>query len=130
MSADEILATVLGERTGYVRGKGYGKKPTKKSSLQQVDLEASMSSQMERMRQEMQEEMDKKLQEERKQMAVELKSKLEEEMAVELQSKLEEQMVVERARTDLQLEKRIEEKMDAWLIRMQQQGQDTSRMRK
>jgi len=33
MSADEILATVLGELTGYVREKGYGKKPTKKSSL-------------------------------------------------------------------------------------------------
>ncbi|KAK4354168.1 hypothetical protein RND71_026362 [Anisodus tanguticus] len=30
MSGEEILATVLGERSGYVRGKGYGKRPTKK----------------------------------------------------------------------------------------------------
>lgn len=89
-----------------------------------------MSSQMERMRQEMQEEMDRKLQEEREQMAAELKSKLEEEMTAELQSKLEEQMVAGRARTDLQVDKKFEEKMNAWLIRMQQQGQDTSRTKK
>lgn len=30
MNSDEILATVLGERSGYVRGKGYGKRPTKR----------------------------------------------------------------------------------------------------
>nr|XP_009778222.1 PREDICTED: uncharacterized protein LOC104227639 [Nicotiana sylvestris] len=33
MTRDEILSTVLGERTCYVRGKGYGKKPPKKSNM-------------------------------------------------------------------------------------------------
>lgn len=53
MNADEILVIVLGERTGYVGGKGYGKRPTKKSRAQQVELEASTSSSMESMRQDM-----------------------------------------------------------------------------
>lgn len=30
MTRDEILSSVLGERSGYIRGKGYEKKPPKK----------------------------------------------------------------------------------------------------
>lgn len=55
MNSDEILATVLGEWPSYVRVKGYGKRPTKKSRVQQVDIEASMSSAIDTMRQGMQE---------------------------------------------------------------------------
>nr|XP_033513494.1 uncharacterized protein LOC104101983 [Nicotiana tomentosiformis] len=56
MTRDEILSSVLGERIGYVRGKGYGKKPPKKSHFEAANLEASVSSAMATVRQEMQEE--------------------------------------------------------------------------
>ncbi|KAG5619501.1 hypothetical protein H5410_004719 [Solanum commersonii] len=64
MTRDDILSSVLGERSGYVRGKGYGKKPPKKTQIQQADIESSVSSAMKSMRQEMQADMDRKLQEE------------------------------------------------------------------
>ncbi|KAG5580169.1 hypothetical protein H5410_050796 [Solanum commersonii] len=73
MTRDDILSSVLGERLGYVRGKGYGKKPPKKTQIQQADIEASVSSAMESMRQEMQADMDRKLQEEQEQMTADLK---------------------------------------------------------
>ncbi|XP_015164285.1 uncharacterized protein [Solanum tuberosum] len=60
MTRDDILSSVLGERSGYVRGNGYGKKPPKKTQIQQADIEASVSSTMESMRQEMQADMDRK----------------------------------------------------------------------
>ncbi|WMV33229.1 hypothetical protein MTR67_026614 [Solanum verrucosum] len=77
MTRDDILSSVLGERSGYVRGKGYGKKPPKKNQIQQADIEASVSSAMESMRQEMQADMDRKLQEEREQMTADLKRNME-----------------------------------------------------
>ncbi|WMV18531.1 hypothetical protein MTR67_011916 [Solanum verrucosum] len=73
MTKDDILSLVLGEISGYVRGKGYGKKPPKKTQIQQADIEASVSSAMESMHQEMQADMDRKLQEEREQMIADLK---------------------------------------------------------
>ncbi|PHT27271.1 hypothetical protein CQW23_33125 [Capsicum baccatum] len=73
MIRDEILTLVLGEKSGYVQGKGYGKKPTKKNQTQQANIEASMSSSVESMRQEIQLDMERKLQEEREQMAAYLK---------------------------------------------------------
>ncbi|OIT36597.1 hypothetical protein A4A49_06472 [Nicotiana attenuata] len=136
MNADEILVTVLGERTGYVRGKGYGKRPAKKSRVQQVELEASMSSAMESMRQDMQAETDRKLQEEREQ-AVELQRKLEEQMAAELSRKLEDdrfelqrkleedraelqkKLEEERAHMNLQLDKRFQQQMATMMARIQ-----------
>ncbi|KAF3635285.1 putative formin-like protein 3-like [Capsicum annuum] len=36
MTSDEILSLVLGVRSGYVQGKGHGKKPPKKSQMQQA----------------------------------------------------------------------------------------------
>ncbi|KAH0706061.1 hypothetical protein KY285_010591 [Solanum tuberosum] len=45
MTRDDILSSVLGERSGYVRGKGYGNKPPKKTQIQQADIEASVSLQ-------------------------------------------------------------------------------------
>ncbi|KAJ8559607.1 hypothetical protein K7X08_003665 [Anisodus acutangulus] len=62
MSADEILTTVLGERTGYVRGKGHEKSAPNKLCET----------------------------EEREEMAAELQRKLEEQVASELH-KLEEE---------------------------------------
>ncbi|MCD7455724.1 hypothetical protein HAX54_029295 [Datura stramonium] len=69
MTRDEILSSVLGERSGYVQGKGYEKKPPRKTQIQQADIEASVSSVMESMRQEMEAGMDWKLQEERLEVA-------------------------------------------------------------
>ncbi|KAF3658770.1 putative formin-like protein 3-like [Capsicum annuum] len=73
MTSDEILSSVLGVRSGYFREKGYGKKPPKKSQTQQANIEASVSSTVESMHQEMQLDMEIKLQEEREQMAADLK---------------------------------------------------------
>ncbi|KAG5606359.1 hypothetical protein H5410_027851 [Solanum commersonii] len=41
-------------RSGYVHGKGYGKKSLKKAQIQHADIKASVSSTMKSMRQEMQ----------------------------------------------------------------------------
>lgn len=37
MTGDEMLLSVLGERTGYFRGKGYGKKPPSKRRMDHED---------------------------------------------------------------------------------------------
>ncbi|XP_055830883.1 uncharacterized protein LOC129899912 [Solanum dulcamara] len=112
MTRDEILSSVLGERSGYVRGKGYGKKPPKKTQLHQSDIEASVSSAMESIRQEMQVVMDRKLQEEREQMTVDLKKNMKED----LQKKLEE----EREHMKGKVDKMFQEQMAAIMTRMQQ----------
>ncbi|KAF3617707.1 putative formin-like protein 3-like [Capsicum annuum] len=87
MTSDEILSSVLGVRLGYFGGKGYGKKPPKKSQTQQANIEASVSSTVESMRQEMQLDIERKLQEEREQMAADLKRQMDQD----LQKKLEEE---------------------------------------
>ena len=39
MTGDEMLLSVLGERTGYFRGKGYGKKaPSKRARIQETKI--------------------------------------------------------------------------------------------
>ncbi|PHU07865.1 hypothetical protein BC332_24354 [Capsicum chinense] len=53
MTSDMILSSVLGVRSGYVRGKGHGKKPLKKSQMQQRNIESGVSSAVESMCQEM-----------------------------------------------------------------------------
>ncbi|KAG5568361.1 hypothetical protein H5410_064624 [Solanum commersonii] len=111
MTRDDILFSVLGERSGYVRGKGYGKKPPKKTQIQQADIEASMSSAMESMHQEMQADMDRKLQEEREQMIADLKRNMEED----LQKNLEE----EREHMKGEGDKMFQEQMAAIMTRMQ-----------
>ncbi|OIT38547.1 hypothetical protein A4A49_59380, partial [Nicotiana attenuata] len=106
MTRDEILSSVVGERTGYVRGKGYGKKPPKKSNIQQANIEASVSSAIDIVRQEMQAEMDRKLQEEREQMAAELRRNME----IELERKLAEERQhanEERQHANAETDKRI-----------------------
>ncbi|KAF3614248.1 putative formin-like protein 3-like [Capsicum annuum] len=87
MIEDEILSSVLSDRSGYVRGKGYGKKPLKKNQTQQANIEASVSSAVESMHQEIQLDTERKFQEEREQMA----SNLKRHMDQDLQKKLEEE---------------------------------------
>ena len=59
MTREEMYSSILGQRSGYVRGFGYGKKPPRKTQMQQANIEASVSSAMEIMRQEMQADMDR-----------------------------------------------------------------------
>ncbi|KAF7833107.1 uncharacterized protein G2W53_015440 [Senna tora] len=92
LTGDEILESVLGEKSGYVRGKGYGKKPITKRARQQIDVEASVSSTIEVIRDQMQAEFDRKLQEDR----VEYERKIQDER-VEYERKLQEE------RNELQL---------------------------
>ncbi|PHT49906.1 hypothetical protein CQW23_09653 [Capsicum baccatum] len=75
------------QHTRYFRGKGYEKKPPKKSQMQQANIEAKVSSAVESMHQKMQLDMERKLQEERKQMAADLKRQIDQD----LQKKLEEE---------------------------------------
>lgn len=109
MNGDEILAIVLGERTGYVRGKGYGKKPLTKSRMQLADL-GSLSSAIESVRHEMQADMERKLQEER------------EQMRAEMDKRFQEQMEEVRRQMRIEMDKRIQDKMEmaALIVRMQQ----------
>ncbi|OIT06038.1 hypothetical protein A4A49_15554 [Nicotiana attenuata] len=121
LTRDEILSTVLGERTGYVRRKGYGKKPPKKSNTQHANIESSVSSAMEIVRQKMQDEMDRKLQEEREQMAAQLQRNME----LELQRKLAEEREHSSAEVDkrihLEVDKRMHEQFASLMTRMLQQ---------
>nr|XP_033510418.1 uncharacterized protein LOC108944065 [Nicotiana tomentosiformis]XP_033510419.1 uncharacterized protein LOC108944065 [Nicotiana tomentosiformis]XP_033510420.1 uncharacterized protein LOC108944065 [Nicotiana tomentosiformis] len=98
-------------RTGYVRGKGYGKKPPKKSHIQAANSEASVSSAMATVRQEMQAEMQveisRKLQEECEQMAVQLKSNIEQELQKNLEEKLEHVNVEVDNRISVEVDNRI-----------------------
>ncbi|CAN4080469.1 unnamed protein product [Withania somnifera] len=114
MTGDEILATVLGERTCYVRGKGYGKKPPKKSHMQRAILGSDLSSAIESMHQEMQADMERKLQEEREQMRA--------EMDLRFQAQMEE----ERRQIRVEIDKRIQDQMVATLMVRMQQGQGSS----
>ncbi|OIT19582.1 hypothetical protein A4A49_64468, partial [Nicotiana attenuata] len=128
MTRDEILSSVVGERTGYIRGKGCGKKPPEKSNIQQANIEASVSSTIDIVRQEMQAEMDRKLQEEREQMAAEFRRnmeiELERKLAEERQHANEERQHA-NAETDkrisLEVEKKMHEQFASFLTRMQQQ---------
>ncbi|XP_009616002.1 uncharacterized protein [Nicotiana tomentosiformis] len=122
MTRDEILSS--SERTCYIRGKGYGKKPPKKSHIQAANLEASVSSAMVTVRQEMQAEiqaeMSRKLQEEREQMGVELKSNMEQELQRKLEEKLEHVNVEVDNRINVEVAKRIQEQLAAIMTGMQQ----------
>ncbi|KAF7832769.1 uncharacterized protein G2W53_015102 [Senna tora] len=107
LTGDEILESVLGEKSGYIRGKGYGKKPITKRARQQIDVEASVSSAIEVIRDQMQAEFDRKLQGDR----AEYERKIQEER-VEYERKLQEE------RNELQLKEQekhaeLERKMQA-----------------
>ncbi|XP_059287297.1 uncharacterized protein LOC132040657 [Lycium ferocissimum] len=98
MTGDDILANVLGERTGYVCGKGHRKRPPRKNRLQPADVEASVSSAMTNIRQqiqvEMQAKMDQKLQEIREKLRDEMDGRFQEQMTIEVYKRIQEQMAV------------------------------------
>lgn len=119
MTRAEILSSVLDERTGYVRGKGYGKKPPKSSHTQATNIEASVSSTIETMRQEMQADMDRKLQAEREQMATELNRNMEQELQRKLNEKLEHVNLEVENKVSLEVAKKIHEQLGAFMTRMQ-----------
>ncbi|XP_019257269.1 PREDICTED: uncharacterized protein LOC109235562 [Nicotiana attenuata] len=126
MTRDKILSSVLGERTGYIHGKGYGKKPPKNIHTQVANIEASMSSAIEIVRQEMQVDMDRKLQEEREQMAAELKRNMEQELQRKFDEKLEHVNLEVENRVSLEVAKKIQEQLGALMTRMQEgQGSET-----
>nr|XP_018633125.1 uncharacterized protein LOC104115996 isoform X2 [Nicotiana tomentosiformis] len=119
MTRDEILSSVHGERTGYVRGKGYGKKPPKNSLTQAANIEASVSSAIEIVRQEIQADMDRKLQEEREHMDAELKRNMEKELQRKLDEKLEHVNLEVENKVSLEVAKKIHEQLGAFMTRMQ-----------
>ncbi|KAF3639394.1 putative formin-like protein 3-like [Capsicum annuum] len=80
MIEDKILSLVLGERSRYVRGKGYGKKPPNNNQTQQANIETSVSSAVESMHQEIQLNMERKLQEERELVSADLKRDMDQDL--------------------------------------------------
>ncbi|XP_075100322.1 uncharacterized protein LOC107793488 isoform X2 [Nicotiana tabacum] len=102
MTRDGILSSVLGKHRGQ------------------------WSSAIDIVRQEMQAEMDRKLQEEREQMAAELRRNME----IELERKLAEERQHANAEVDkrisLEVDKKMQEQFASFMTRMQQQqGQGT-----
>ncbi|KAF7800907.1 uncharacterized protein G2W53_044595 [Senna tora] len=95
LTGDEILEFVLGEKLGYVRGKGYGKKPITKRARQQIDVEASVSSAIEI--QEERVEYECKLQEERNELQLKEQEKhaeLEHKMQAEIDQRIQAQLTI------------------------------------
>ena len=113
MTSEEILATVLGERSGYVRGKGYGAEPSRKRNRPQ----STDSSVVESVRAQLQEEFDKKFQEEREKMEVERaveRAKMEEER---------EKIQQERVQFEQRLMEQMEQRIQAQFAALMQKGQ-------
>ncbi|KAF7800644.1 uncharacterized protein G2W53_044926 [Senna tora] len=126
LTGDEILESVLGEKSGYVRGKGYGKKPITKRARQQIDVEASVSSAIEVIRDQMQAEFDRKLQEDRaeyeckiQEERVEYERKLQEERN-ELQLKEEEKHVELERKMQAEIDQRIQAQLTILMSNFQQ----------
>ncbi|KAF7844130.1 uncharacterized protein G2W53_001035 [Senna tora] len=93
LTGDEILESVLGEKSGYVRGKGYGKKPISKRARQQIDVEASVSSAIDAERAEY----ERKLQVERNELQLKEQEKHaehERKMQYEIDQRIQAQMAI------------------------------------
>ena len=69
LTSNEMLESVLGRRSGYVRGLGYGAKPPSRRGMSTLEVEARVSSALDTVREQLEEErakraeMEKKLQE-------------------------------------------------------------------
>ncbi|KAF7800909.1 uncharacterized protein G2W53_044597 [Senna tora] len=92
MSRDEILASVLGERSGYVRGNGYGAMPSKRK-LNQTEVDSRVSSAIETARAEIRAEREAEREEDRVQMRTEIRA----DMRAEREAEREEDRVQMRA---------------------------------
>jgi len=109
MTSEEILTTVLGERSGYVRGKGYGAEPSRKRNRPQ----STDSSVVESVRAQLQEEFDKKFQEEIQKLEAE-RAKMEEER---------EKIQQERVQFEQRLMEQMEQRIQAQFAALMQKGQ-------
>ena len=80
------MTTVLGERTGYVRGKGYGVKPPPRRGISQLEIDARVSSALQAERAEW----ERKLEEERAQ-RLEMEQRMEEQR-LEMEQRMQQQL--------------------------------------
>ena len=131
MTSDEILTAVLGERSGYVRGKGYGAEPLRKRNRSK----SNDNSAVETVRTQLLEEFDKKFQEQREKMeaeGVEERARLEAER-VEERARMEAERAQERARMEAerakeraQFDEKIKQMEERILSVLMPQGQVTA----
>ncbi|KAF7821160.1 uncharacterized protein G2W53_026615 [Senna tora] len=115
MSRDEILASVLGERSGYVRGKGYGAMPSKRK-LNQTEVDSRVSSTIETARVEMRAEREAEREEDRVQMRTEIRADMRaerEEDRVQMRAEI-------RAEMEQEIDRRIKEQLGALMATLQQ----------
>ncbi|KAF7823788.1 uncharacterized protein G2W53_021932 [Senna tora] len=115
MSRDEILASVLGERSGYVRGKGYGAMPAKRK-LNQTEVDSRVSSAIETARAEMRAEREAEREEDRVQMHIEIRAEREaerEEDRVQMRAEI-------RAEMEKEIDRRIKAQLGALMATLQQ----------
>ncbi|KAF7808492.1 uncharacterized protein G2W53_035235 [Senna tora] len=101
MSRDEILASILGERSRYVRGKGYGAMPAKRK-LNQTEVDSRVSSAIEIASAEMRAEREAKREDDRVQMRTEIRAEREaerEEDQVQMRAEIRVEMKQEIDRT-------------------------------
>jgi len=84
MNRTEMLIDALGEKSGYVRGRGFGVKPPRKRTISQVDLEHAIETErakiQEELTQKFQVQLDERLADERAKMQEEMTQKLDEEI--------------------------------------------------
>ncbi|KAF7822087.1 uncharacterized protein G2W53_027542 [Senna tora] len=106
MSRDEILASVLGERSGYVRGKGYGAMPAKRK-LNQTEVDSSVSSAIETARAEREAE--------RVEDRVQMRTEIHADMRAEREAEREEDRVQMRAEIRAEMEQEIDHRIKAQL---------------
>jgi len=137
LTRDEVLATTLGERSGYVRGRGYGAKPPRQRAITQVDVDARVTSALESVQEEMQANMELKLQEERTEMEKKMQEEREEmerkmqeerketerkmqEERAEMQRKVQEDQFEMERRMQAEVDQKISEQLASLMVRMQQ----------
>ncbi|KAF7822023.1 uncharacterized protein G2W53_027478 [Senna tora] len=115
ISRDEILASVLGERSGYVRGKGYGAMLVKRK-LNQTEVDSRVSSAIETARAEMRAE--------REEDRVQMRTKIRTDMRAEREVEREEDRVQMRAEMEQEIDRRIKAQLGALMATLQQDMSD------
>ena len=65
MNSGQMLTSVLGEKSGYLRGQGIGAKPPRKRGLSQIDVDAQVSEIEKKMEVKMKETVEEKLKEQK-----------------------------------------------------------------
>ncbi|KAF7832986.1 uncharacterized protein G2W53_015319 [Senna tora] len=119
MLRDEILASVLGERSEYVRGKGYGSM-TSKRKLNQTEVHSRVSSAIETARAEMRAEREAEREEDRVQMRTEIRADMRAEREVEREEDRVQMRAEIRAEMEQEIDRRIKEQLGALMATLQQ----------